>query len=738
VAGRDITEGRATRAIAVDVGVVATTSIWQNTDVAYDVAIGGMPFIYSISDARPYIRQTAPFKKEQFDNQTEPGEQSLTGWWIRSQQSFHGGDGITFYDPANTTSNSPDHYRFTDSKGVNVWDQGKVTLLKNVNVGHITTGALKPTGRPNQYVRSIKWNNTQGVLLSDEYDIDKIDINGVETHFVNYNSGTDAPVYAICDDGVNAYWITNTATKKTVYKKPLTGTSASTADVTLMFDEVGLISNATMEYVKERIVMCADNKVYEFAANAVAMPSPVYTHPSTTHVYTSVAASGPAIYVSGYNGIQSSIIKFTLSTAGVMPTLTSAITAAELPVGEVVHKIHYYLGYMMIGTNKGIRVATVNDNDGSLSYGPLIVETSQPCYDFASRDHYVWCATGVAGEPGVIRLDLSTEVSPLRFAYANDVYYTGITGHVTTGCAFANGTEQLVFATAAISVGGTITNKAMTSGVATLTTASAHNLASGDKVWVEGVDSNFNSTTNEWTITSATSTTFTYTSAVTATVSSTAVTSTAALANVVGSTYIEDDADLMPSGYLTTGFIRFNTLEPKNFKRLIARGDYEYGTMTLETVTADGTEYNVVTYDAAVSPVEVTTSTPQDAQEYLAYKFLLTRDTDDITRGPVMEGYQAKATIATPRQRVMRFPVYCYDVETDRYNVQVGYEGRAFDRIAQLESVEENGDVLTWQDLTTGESRQVVIEQVSFTRLTPPDRGFTGYGGVIDITIRTV
>ena len=114
------------------------------------------------------------------------------------------------------------------------------------------------------------------------------------------------------------------------------------------------------------------------------------------------------------------------------------------------------------------------------------------------------------------------------------------------------------------------------------------------------------------------------------------------------------------------------------------------------------------------------------------------RDGTDSSKGPVMEGYQAKATIATPRQRVMRFPVYCYDVETDRYNVQVGYEGRAFDRIAQLESIEENGDVVTWQDLTTGESRQAVIEQISFTRLTPPDRGFTGYGGVIDITIRTV
>jgi hypothetical protein len=659
VAGRDITEGRATRAIAVDVGVVSTTSIWQNTDVAYDVAVGGMPFIYAINDARPYIRQTAPFRKEQFDNQTEPGEQSLTGWWIRSQQSFHGGDGITFYDPAQTSSNSPDHYRFADSKGVNVWDQGKVTLLNNVDQGHNTTGVIKSNLRPDQQIRSIKWNTSSGVLLMDEYDVDKIASDGTVTHFIDYATGTDSPVYAICDDGTFAYWITNTATKKTVYKKPLTGTSASTADVTKMFDEIGAISNATMEYVKERIVMCADNKVYEFAPSATAMPTAVYTHPSSTHVYTSVAASGAAIYVAGYNGIQSTIIKFTLNASGVMPTLTSAITAAEMPVGEIVHKIHYYLGYMMIGTNKGIRVAQVSDQDGSISYGPLIVETSQPCYDFASRDHYVWCATGVAGEPGVIRIDLSLQLEPLRFAYANDLYYAGVSGHQTTGCAFANGTDQLMFCTTA--------------------------------------------TTSE-----------------------------------VGYVYYEDEAELITSGYLQTGYIRYNTLEPKNFKRLIARGDYTYGSMTLETVTADGTEYDVVSYDALVPPVEVTTSNPQEAQEYLAYKFILFRDGTTTSQGPIMEGYQAKSTIATPRQRVMRFPVYCYDVETDRYNVQVGYEGRAFDRIAQLESVEENGDVITWQDLTTGESRQAVIEQTSFTRLTPPDRGFTGYGGVIDITIRTV
>jgi hypothetical protein len=741
VAGRDITEGRATRAIAVDVGVVATSAIWQNTDVAYDTAIGGMPFIYAISDARPYIRQTAPFKKEQFDNQPEPGEQSLTGWWIRSQMSFHAGDGITFYEPAQTAPNSPAHYRYADSKGVNVWEQGEVTLLNNVNVGHVTTGSVDSQGRPNQHLRSIQWSGNDGVLLRDQYDVDKITTAGTVTHFIDYAAGTDYPVHAICDDGTYAYWITNVLASGTprlrIYKKLLTGASGS-GDVLMISDNGITVTNAVMEYVKDRIVMCINNKIYEIPTSASTLPSPVYTHSDTDVIFTSITASGPAIYVTGYSGIQSSILKFTLSTAGVMPTLTSGITAAEMPVGEIIHRIYYYLGYMVIGTNKGIRVATVSDQDGSVSYGPLIVETSQPVYDFAARDHYVWCATGVDGEPGVIRIDLSLEIEPLRFAYANDIYYGGISGRATTACAFAGETDQLVFSSTALTVGGTITNKAMTSGVATLTTASAHGLTAGNAVWVEGVDSNFNSSTGPWTVTAATTTTFTYTSAVTATVASTAVSSATAIAATPGSTYIEDDADLMPTGYITTGYIRYNTLEPKNFKRLVARGDFEYGSMTLETVTADGTEYDVVAYDASVPPVEVTTSNPQEAQEYLAYKFIMYRDGTDATKGPIMKGYQAKATIATPRQRVMRFPVYCYDVETDRYNVQVGYEGRAFDRIGQLEAVEENGDVVTWQDLTTGESRQAVIEQISFTRLTPPDRGFTGYGGVIDITIRTV
>ena len=514
MAGRDITEGRASRAVAVDVGVLTDTSVWVNTDIAYDVALGGQPFIYAISDGHPYIRQTAPFRKEQFDNQTEPGEQSLTGWWIRSQSSFHNGTGITFFDPALVSNEGA--YRFADSRNVDVWTQGQVTLLNSVSQGHQITGQIQANGKVNQNLRSIKWNNTSGALLRDDYDLDKIASDGTVTHFVDYNAGTDRPVLAVCDDGANAYWMTNVNSggsfKMTIYSKPLTGNSSTSA--TKLFDANFEATTGVMEFVKERIVLAADNKVYEFATNATILPSPVYTHPSSTHVYTSIAASGAAIYVSGYNGIQSTILKFTLSSTGLMPTLTQGVIAAEMPTGEVIHKIHYYLGYMIIGTSKGIRVATVSDVDGSINYGPLIVETDQPVYDFCSRDHYVWAATGVAGSPGLIRMDLTQQIEPLVFAYANDVYYDAATGHNTTAVAFADGTDQLLFCSEA---------------------------------------------------TGATSADYGY-------------------------VYIESLTQKATSGYLKTGYIRYNTLEPKNFKRLIGRGDFTYGSMTLETVDADGTE----------------------------------------------------------------------------------------------------------------------------------------------------
>jgi len=404
--------------------------------------------------------------------------------------------------------------------------------------------------------------------------------------------------------------------------------------------------------------LCVNNRVYELATTATSLPTPVYINPNTNYHYTSVAASGPAIYTAGHSGIYSTIQKYTLNTSGVMPTLTSAVVAAELPAGEIVEKIYYYLGYMCIGTNKGVRVALVNDQDGSLNYGPLIVETSQPVYDFAARDHYVWAATGIGTvDAGLIRLDLSNEIETLRFAYANDLQVTQTAEHYTTGVAFIGTTNRLAFCTAYETTDGAI--------------------------------------------------------------------------------YLESATILRESGYLKTGNIRYGTLEPKNFKRLIGRGDFSKGSLSLLTVDIDGAEYDHITYDTEVSSVEVGTNQPSTAREYIAYKFLFLRDATTTSLGPVFKGYQAKATIATPRQRQISFPVYCFDTETDRNGVTTGYKGRAHERILQLENIEESGDIVLWQDLNTAEIRQVQIEGISLRRTTPPDK-FSGYGGIVNIVVRTV
>ena len=515
----DITEG-----IPYTLSNPSTTPTFTPTGVAYDMAINGQPFFTASSDDSPYRRVTAQYRKQQYDQTREAGEQTLTGWWFRSQSSFHLGQGIKYFEPAQDESL---RFQYTESKGVDVWTKGQATLIYDTDQSHVTTGALKSNNRPNQHLRSAKWtqsgNTYDGVLFHDDGDIDKIfpkitasvttkaltsdvatlttaaahgfaagfevvvtgvdaTFNGTYTittvptsttftyakvasnvsptavspagtatseieHFVDYAGGGAYRVYAMCDDGINVYWITlidDSGTDKTaMYKRPINSTSAATE----MFKTTSVIvTDACMEFTKERIVATINNKVFEISTTATSLPTAVYTHPVDNFNYTSITSSGAAIYCAGFSGTQSNIQKFTLTSAGAMPSLTSAITAAEMPSGELIYKIYYYLGYMVIGTTKGVRVAAVSD-DGSLAYGPLNFESEQPVYDFAARDRFVWAATNVDGEAGVTRIDLGNPIGTLIFPYAWDSYYANGTGRYTTACAFVNGTDRIVFCT---------------------------------------------------------------------------------------------------------------------------------------------------------------------------------------------------------------------------------------------------------------------------------------------------
>jgi len=730
--GSDVTEG-----IPYTLSNPAGSTNFQATGVSYDIAINGLPFFLAASDDSPYRRVTAQYRKQQYDQTREAGEQSLTGWWFRSQSSFHLGQGIKYFEPAQDESL---RFQYTESKGIDVWTKGQVTLIYDTDQGHNTTAAIESNGKPGQHLRSIKWtksgNTYDGCLLMDGYDIDKVyptitasvtnkaltsnvatlttaaahgfaagmtvEVSGVDatfngsytittvptsttftyaktasnvastpvspagtafsnqTHFQDYASAGSYKVYALCDDGVYAYWIAlidDSGTDKTaMYKKLLN--DDDTVAATEMFKTTSIIvENAVMEFTKERIVACINNKVFEISTTATALPTAVYTHPVDDFTYTSITSSGAAIYVTGYSGSQSNIQKFTLASNGTMPTLTSAITAAEMPSGERVFKIYYYLGYMMIGTDKGLRVAAVSD-DGSLAYGPLVFESEQPVYDFAARDRYVWCATNVDGEPGTTRVDLGTQIAPLIFPYAWDTYYAGVTGRQTTACAFVNGTDRLAFTT------------------------------------------NYDTTS--------------------------------------GYVYIESASRLVASGELRTGYVRYNTLEGKLFKLLNPRIDTANGGMSIYSIDSNDNEFSIGSIAQQGTVQEIGIPYPVGAQEYLGFKFTLTRSSTDNTKGPLFTGYQLKSLPAVPRQRLIQYPLFCFDHESDKFGVEVGYEGSSWDRMQQLEAVENAGDSIRIEDFRTGESFIGLIEEMDFINKTPQDKKFSGFGGLLVVTIRSV
>ena len=51
---------------------------FTNTSNTYDCAIAGLPFFFAVNDKYPSKRETAQYRKQQIDQQKEPGEQTLT------------------------------------------------------------------------------------------------------------------------------------------------------------------------------------------------------------------------------------------------------------------------------------------------------------------------------------------------------------------------------------------------------------------------------------------------------------------------------------------------------------------------------------------------------------------------------------------------------------------------------------------------------------------------------------
>jgi len=646
---------------------------------AFDVAIAGLPFIMAVTDSTPYKRQTAEFRAQRVDQMRDPGEHTLagSGYWTRSQSSFHYGEGIQFTEPMEGNDNEV-RFRYNSSYGVNPWTPGQLTLLRNTTKVQAFTGACKidtgasSAGVPFLIATDLAPRTTQTTAMY------KITTAGTSTALVNYSSISNETILGTTSDGTYMY----VATTAGMYDIKL---SDGTTHKQYTYNSLTL-EHAALKYVKSRVVAGLKFTNGTYAAYELLFPdkgagaaTDIKKTMASTHgtqingstnmpvswTWTAVAEGSNAIYFGGYAGEHSNIFKLVVDATGALGTI---VTAAVMPRGEIILSLYTYLGtYLMVGTNKGARIATLDQN-GDMTYGPLVFHNENGVYDFEGRDSYIWAANtnGVNSNSGTKRMNLGQPITlsgyaqPIStgvYARANDVFADATTG-----------------------------------------TVRAVRIIGADNQTAFAIDSS--------------------------------------------GVWLESATELVAQGEIITGFIRYDTLENKAWKRIRVRTPSNTANGEIEVFKhAQDTDTVITTIDEGEDTsldYDLTTTYPDITPE-AAFKLEMYRNATDSTTGAIVSGIAVKALPTPTRARILQIPLFCYDKETDKTGNMIGYEGYAKERLTILETTEAKGDTIVIQDFNAGgDPVECIIEQVTFTRSTPANRNYSGFGGIITLVARTV
>lgn len=634
---------------------------------AFDVAIGGLPFLLNVNDTTPYRRSTARWKYERVDQAREPGEQTLdSGLWVRSQTSFHLGEGVQYQEALEGNAEQL-RFRYYLGQGIDPWTPGQISLLKDTT--KVYPAATNSSGRVISLPATI--SGVDYVLHIDcaaagstNVRVARVTADGTATSLI-LGSALSTEILAAETDGTTLYLATATY----IYDYDLTAASP-----TLHQHYQINTANATsvvLQYVKNRIMAGVSYvtgttpvaAVYElpFAGGHSGSHTNLSTITSVANtttvpvgwIWSDIAEGRGAIYVSGYAGDKSAIFKIAPDSTG---ALGAAVSVADIPRGETVRSLFGYLGtYLAIGTSRGVRIAAIAD-DATIVYGPLIFNTTNPVLGFAARDSYIYAGVkaGIGGASGIYRIYLGQLLDDGTYPYATDIVATGTTGSVDA-LGFFPTSAQLFF-------------------------------------------------------------------------------------SVYGSgTWLQHATNLVSEGTLQTAIVNWGTLEKKAWKRVRVETGTLLGNIEIYADANEGrTQITTLTTGNAYNTDFDLSAAYASTQVNGQLAFTLYRNADSATTGAIMKGYAIKAIPSPTRSRLIQLPLMCYDFESDRRNTRYGTLGGAKYRLSALETVESEGATVLVQDFTSGENFDAVIEEIAFTRMTPPSANNENFGGIITITMRTV
>lgn len=377
-----------------------------NADVPgrFDVAIGGRGYFIDWEQREGYQFRTVPLLRQQSDTGETVGSQSINpeGLWRRSVEEWFIGAGQDDYDRP-----SSDSARFRSSKGVDVWTRGRLTLLpdtaESLSSSNTNLKVLSAGGR--LYVA----DGQTARFTTDPYAASP-----------SYTAVTGTAVADITALASTGYHVMIAQGASGIYLSD-TGSTSASSWITGGITDVA--------YVKNRVMASYGVDLYEITHNNLfsgthAKPSALYSHEDTSWTWVGFAEGTNHIYAAGYSGDKSEIFRMTLQADGT--ALTAPSIAGRLPDGEIVTGVYGYLGFLLIGSNKGFRLA-VQDTNGNLTLGALI-ETGSTVRAFEGQGQYVWFTWEAydSTSSGLGRMDLAnlSDRNALVPAYASDLMTT--------------------------------------------------------------------------------------------------------------------------------------------------------------------------------------------------------------------------------------------------------------------------------------------------------------------------
>ena len=384
------------------------------SSIRWDVEIGGLPFLLGISDQAPMRRETSEFRRQRIDNERDPGEQSLdSGYWIRSQSTWHYGSGLTTAEPLEVPAEEA-RFRYASGGGIDVWTPGELSLLN-------ASASVASASAATQFLLGVDTGVLHGFGTSLQY----VPASGGTASAITW--GGSGAITSMTSDGSNYYVADATG----IYKGSLpTGSGSKIWDTG---------SATVVRWVKSRLMATVGTAVYELTGTGPTLPTPL--DPGTSRpsgwTWTDIAEGPAAIYLSGYVGDTSTIEKVAVSATTSTVTLDVPVVVADMPRSETVRSLYSYVGtYLIVGTSKGCRVASIQ-SDGSIALGPLVV-TAAAVTDAVAVDNYVYVTVADQADAGdrvkragLWRIDLGRTInqSNLQFASASDLTVpAGITG----------------------------------------------------------------------------------------------------------------------------------------------------------------------------------------------------------------------------------------------------------------------------------------------------------------------